>query len=82
MRTVPKPKIKVLANNDQAMIIWKYTAIIPDCWGFAIYRKKAGETDLLAEPILSSVGFEGDPIPQGDYMPTTTWPLQAYQWID
>jgi hypothetical protein len=26
MRTVPKPTIKVLANNDQAMIIWKYTA--------------------------------------------------------
>lgn len=77
-----QPKIKVIANNDEAMIIWKYDQVIPNCWGFAIYRKKAGESDMLAEPIYSTVGFENENVPEQTYQPTTTWPIQAYQWID
>lgn len=82
MKPKSQPLIKVIANNDQAMIIWKYADVIPDCWGFAIYRKKYGESDMLAEPIGSSVGFDAEPVPEGSFLPTTTWPIQAYQWID
>ena len=74
--------IEVYANNDDATIVIQKPVIIKDCWGFAIYRKRKGETDLEAEPLVSSVGFAGDPQTQDETRPTTEWPIQRYIWTD
>lgn len=75
-------KIKVYASNDDAVIVWRYPKKITNCCGFAVYRKRKGETDANAEPLLSSVGFEGDDHVDGEQRPTTIWPLQRYMWTD
>jgi phosphatidylserine/phosphatidylglycerophosphate/cardiolipin synthase-like enzyme len=74
--------VEVYANNDDATIVIQKPVIIKDCWGFAIYRKRQGETDLEAEPLVSSVGFAGDPQTQDETRPTTEWPIQRYIWTD
>ncbi|MDB5006260.1 MAG: hypothetical protein JWP45_653 [Mucilaginibacter sp.] len=74
--------VEVYANNDDATIVIQKPVIIKDCWGFAIYKKREGETDLEAEPLVSSVGFAGDPQTKDETRPTTEWPLQRYIWTD
>jgi hypothetical protein len=74
--------IEVYANNDDATIIIQKPVIIKDCWGFAIYRKRKNETDLEAEPLLTSVGFDGDPHVVDEMRPSTEWPIQKYIWTD
>ena len=75
-------KIGAYANNDDAMIVWKYNYKIKDCWGFAVFRKRKGETDAEAEPLITSVGFEGDTHTEGETHPSTEWPIQKYNWVD
>jgi len=74
--------LKVYVNNDDATIVWKYPKPIPNCWGFAIYRKRKGETDADAEPLFTSVGFQDDPHTAFETRPSTEWPIQKYMWID
>ncbi len=76
------PTIKIYTTNDEATIVWKYTANIKNCLGFAVFRKKQGETDLEAEPVHTFVGFAGDPHSQDENRPSTEWPIQKYMWID
>ncbi|MGH2646159.1 MAG: hypothetical protein ACRDE8_01275, partial [Ginsengibacter sp.] len=77
-----KPVIDFIANNAEVMILWKYPVVINNCWGFSIYKKKEGESGTAAEPLISSVGFEGDTHSEWETEPTTVWPIQGYQWID
>jgi hypothetical protein len=79
---MPKINIQVYANNDDATIVIQSAVDIPGCWGFAIFRKRQQETDLEAEPLLASVGFEGDPHGQDEFRPSTEWPIQKYLWTD
>ncbi len=75
-------KIAAYANNDDAMIAWKSNTKIKDCWGFAVYRKRKGESDTEAEPLTTSVGFQGDTHNEGETHPSTEWPIQKYTWVD
>ncbi len=75
-------KISAYANSDDVMIVWKYNFRIKDCWGFSVFRKRKGETDAEAEPVVTSVGFEDDPHVEGETHPSTEWPIQKYNWID
>lgn len=77
-----KPQVRVYANNDQAMIAWKYETGIDNCVGYAIFRKYAGESDSLAIPLLNRVGFEGEIYDKGEQRPTTEWPIQRFNWTD
>src|SRR5882757_6292618 len=78
----PNPLIKVYVDNDEACIIWKYPSFIKDCWGFAVYRKKKGESDTEAEPLPTTVGFQDDPHTAFETRPSTEWPIQKFMWID
>lgn len=76
------PFIKVYVNNDDATIVWHYPQPIENCWGFAVYRKRKGESDADAEPVFTSVGFADDPHTAFETRPSTEWPIQKYMWID
>lgn len=75
-------KIAAYANNDDAMVVWKYNYKIKDCWGFSVFRKRKGETDAEAEPLTTNVGFAGDAHAEGETHPSTEWPIQKYSWVD
>src|SRR5690242_13135683 len=75
-------KIAAYANNDDAMVVWKYNFNIKNCWGFSVYRKHKGETDAEAEPLMTSVGFHDDPHTEGETHPSTEWPIQKFSWMD
>lgn len=74
--------LKVYTNNDDATIVIIPGPVIKNCWGFSIYRKRKGETDLEAEPIPTSVGFQGDAHVDGEMRPSTEWPVQKFIWMD
>lgn len=76
------PSIICYANNAEALIAWEYTAKIKDCVGFALYRKKNKETDALAEPVYTSIGFNTDISKDGEWRPSTEWPIQKFVWTD
>lgn len=82
MATANTPLIKVYVNNDDATIVWKYPNPIKNCYGFAVYRKRKGETDADAEPVFTSVGFQDDAHTAFETRPSTEWPIQKYMWID
>ncbi|HEY6900285.1 MAG TPA: phospholipase D-like domain-containing protein [Puia sp.] len=82
MATANTPIIRVYVNNDDATIVWKYPNPIKNCYGFAVYRKRKGETDADAEPVTTTVGFQDDPHTAYEYRPSTEWPIQKYMWID
>jgi phosphatidylserine/phosphatidylglycerophosphate/cardiolipin synthase-like enzyme len=77
-----KPVIQAYANNDDAMIVWQVNKKIANCYGFALYRKYKGESDAMAEPIQSYVGFEDQNPKEGETRPSTDWPFQKFVWSD
>lgn len=77
-----KPKIKVYFNNDQVILVWKYSKAIKNCIGFAIYRRLNNESADVAEPITNRVGFHDENYRKGDQRPTTEWPVQRFLWTD
>ena len=77
-----KPQIKAYANCDNAIVVWKYEKPIPDCAGFALFRKANKESDTTAEPVNTWVGFEGQTSNPGEHRPSTQWPIQKYIWSD
>ncbi len=69
-----------LANNDTALVAWKYDKKIPNCLGFAVYR-----TDLnsgIRSTLPAWVGFQGQS--NENWQPKTTeqWPVQKFNWRD
>jgi phosphatidylserine/phosphatidylglycerophosphate/cardiolipin synthase-like enzyme len=77
-----KPVIQAYANNDDAMIVWQVDKKITNCYGFALYRKLQNESDAMAEPIQSYVGFEDQKPKEGETRPSTEWPFQKFVWSD
>src|SRR5262249_61559998 len=85
------------AGSDDAFIAWQ-SGFIPDCRGFALYRRiKRGpqsppSPNTVAQPdaqgfveevVASWVGFANGPdVPPGTREPTTTWRIQKYLWSD
>src|SRR5581483_1943948 len=70
------------ANNDQAIIVWKYEKAITNCIGFAIFRKHQGQSDAAAEAIPNKVGFADEQYQPSEQRPSTIWPIQRFTWVD
>lgn len=69
---------KVYANSDDTLVVWKVDAPIPDCRGFAIYRRRGGSQKL--ELLSNRVGWdEDDKLREA---PSTKWPIQRFTWTD
>ena len=72
-----------LANNDVAQLVWRYPDRIPECLGFAIYRKE-GAPDAPGQwtPLPSWVGFKGQSNSAWTKNTTEVWPVQKFEWKD
>lgn len=68
-----------ISNNDVVFIAWKSAKKIPNCLGFAVYRKdsKGAETALPAW-----VGFVGQTNPGWQAQTSAVWPVQKFTWRD
>jgi phosphatidylserine/phosphatidylglycerophosphate/cardiolipin synthase-like enzyme len=67
------------ANCDDTYVVWRYPKAIPDCRGFALYRKPKGEE---AEPVHTFTPFAGGTKEEGEHRPGTEWPIQRFGWTD
>jgi phosphatidylserine/phosphatidylglycerophosphate/cardiolipin synthase-like enzyme len=68
-----------IANNDVALIAWRYAARIDGCLGFAIERRAdAGDWELLP----AWVGFQGQSNAAWQRNTTAVWPVQKFEWKD
>ena len=71
--------IRAYANCDHTYVVWQAPAPIPQCRGFALFRR---EGDGQPRALDTWVGFEGDEAPPGTFKPSTTWPVQKFMWAD
>ncbi|HEY0392116.1 MAG TPA: phospholipase D-like domain-containing protein [Solirubrobacterales bacterium] len=67
------------ANCDDAYVAWRYPKAIPDCRGFALYRKPKGGEE---EPVHTFIPFAGEEHEPGEHRPSTEWPIQKFAWAD
>ncbi len=90
-------EIIVHPGVDSAFVAWR-APFIPECRGFAMYRKikrtagsaaspnttRSADAEGFAEETVASwVGFaDGPDAPAGTRKPTTDWPIQKYLWSD
>ena len=74
--------IKVFANSDHTLIVWRSDVIIPNCAGFAIFKKSNNEPDALAAPLNNRIPFAGDTFTPGEQQPSTEWAIQRFSWSD
>jgi len=70
--------LKVYANCDHTYLVWKASDHIAGCRGFAIYRRRDGEDELLD----TYVGFAGETAAPGTLKPSNNWPVQKFMWSD
>src|SRR5258708_3652770 len=75
-----KPFASAYANNDVAIISWKYDSKIPDCLGFCIQREDTATKKITTLPAW--VGFEGETNPDWEMRDTKMWPIQKFNWKD
>jgi phosphatidylserine/phosphatidylglycerophosphate/cardiolipin synthase-like enzyme len=68
--------LRVYNNGDHSCIVWKPSAKIAGCLGFALKRKRNGTEEVLN----NYVGF--DPATPGASQPSTKWPFQRFLWWD
>ena len=68
-----------ISNNDVAFIAWKVAAKIPQCLGFAVYRKDSTGQE---EPLPAWVGFQGQSNAAWQAKTTEVWPVQKFNWRD
>lgn len=77
--------IRVVANADEATIVWRSDARIDGCRGFALQRQGRDADSAQSDATLNtSVGFadEEPHPPPGTFHPSTTWPIQRFLWSD
>jgi phosphatidylserine/phosphatidylglycerophosphate/cardiolipin synthase-like enzyme len=81
-------RLKVYANEDDALIYWSVPAPIPDCRGFAIERRLTDGHGTTIDTFLPNrIGFENEVVPQpadgsAPTKPSTEWPFQRFSWTD
>lgn len=68
-----------LSNNDIAFVAWKIDSKIPNCLGFAVYRRDAAGKET---PLPAWVGFQGESNPGWKARTTEVWPVQKFTWRD
>jgi PLD-like domain len=69
-------EISGFTSGDDVFVHWRMAAPIPQCLGFALYRRRQN-VEALVE---NYIGFEGDglALPQ----PSSAWPIQRFRWTD
>ncbi|HEX4465214.1 MAG TPA: phospholipase D-like domain-containing protein [Solirubrobacterales bacterium] len=67
------------ANCDDAYVVWRYPKAIPDCRGFALYRKPKGGEE---EAVHTFIPFAGEEHKPGEHRPSSEWPIQKFGWTD
>jgi phosphatidylserine/phosphatidylglycerophosphate/cardiolipin synthase-like enzyme len=67
------------ANCDDAYVVWRYSEALPECRGFALYRRPQGGKP---EPVQTFVSFAGEERRSGEHRPSTEWPIQRFGWTD
>jgi phosphatidylserine/phosphatidylglycerophosphate/cardiolipin synthase-like enzyme len=77
-----KSIIKAFANCDHVYVAWRYDQLIPNCIGFALYKRKNDESEATAEPLVNHIGFAGQDPQPGETRPSTDWPIQRFTWTD
>lgn len=83
-------KLKVYANEDDALLFWSIPGPIDGCRGFAIARRKTDRQGKTTEDFLPNrTGFENEKVAakpeagQGAVVkPSTEWPFQRFSWTD
>src|SRR2546427_11564312 len=71
-------RLRVFKNGDDTFLVWRINKPIPDCRGFALYRKRNGKEETLP----SYAGFENEGWKPGELRPSTVWPVQKFMWTD
>ncbi len=74
-------RISAFPSSDGIFVVWSVTQMIPDCFGFALFREVEGGAITAVE---TWVGFEDqdDGHKQGEHRPSTEWPIQKTSWTD
>jgi phosphatidylserine/phosphatidylglycerophosphate/cardiolipin synthase-like enzyme len=73
-------RIKAYANCDHTYVVWQTDKLIPDCLGFALYRRPNRRKDTAVETF---VGPENGPrVASGTSRPSSIWPIQKFMWAD
>lgn len=67
------------ANCDDTYVVWRYPKAIPECRGFALYRKPKGGEE---EPVHTFIPFAGEDHKPGEHRPSSEWPIQKFAWGD
>jgi phosphatidylserine/phosphatidylglycerophosphate/cardiolipin synthase-like enzyme len=83
-------KLKVYANEDDALLFWSIPEPIAGCRGFAIARRKTHAQGKKTEGYLPNrMGFEKEPVAakakggqEAVTKPSTEWPFQLFSWTD
>ena len=78
-------EVRVVANADEATVVWQSDSRIGDCRGFALLREGREPSGVTVESILhTSVGFADQKPhpPPGTFRPSTEWPIQRFLWSD
>jgi phosphatidylserine/phosphatidylglycerophosphate/cardiolipin synthase-like enzyme len=82
-------KLKVYANEDDALLFWSIAKPIKECRGFAIERKitRHGNVAETSDFLMNRTGFAGKTIPTPKdgrpvIRPSTEWPFQRFNWTD
>ena len=79
---VPKIKVAVYTNSDDAFVAWAPSDFIPGCRGFLLERaRKAGAAEKV-EPVENRVGFPKDNPKSGEHRSSREWPFQRFNWTD
>ena len=73
-------KIKAFANCDHVIVSWLYDQPIPNCVGFALFKKANGDTS--GKPLPNRIGFANQSPKAGEQRPSTEWPIQRLLWTD
>ena len=79
--------VKVYVNEDDALLFWRVSELIPGCRGFAISRRRSTPSGSTEDFLPNRMGFENQPAPTPGpggaiTRPSTEWPFQRFSWTD
>jgi len=79
--------VKVYVNEDDALLFWSVSEVIPGCRGFAVARRRSDQSGSSEDFLLNRMGFDNEPLPQPGaegavVRPSTEWPFQRFSWTD